>query len=111
MGYCLPLRFRMVGFRMIRWLSNMIQGFSCCLMCTTITTWVHGLLDQTHFQINHFSDCTKMEYQEFVNRYTMLYKDWMSYNIQQVGSQILAEQLSKLGDDYPEFLERFENEL
>jgi len=51
-----------------------------------------------------------MTYEVFKAQYTNLFEKMMAYSPSQVGSQIYAEKMSALSDEYPAFADRAENE-
>jgi hypothetical protein len=52
-----------------------------------------------------------MTYEEFKTLYINTFKTMMSYTPKEVGSQIYAEKLAKLSDDYPVWTELVESEI
>lgn len=52
-----------------------------------------------------------MTYEEFKVEYTKAFKAMMSYTPGQVGAGHFAEKMADLSDEYPEFEERFEEEM
>ena len=61
--------------------------------------------------INTNLKISKMDYQEFVAAYTKAFNNSMNYSPNEVGSTLYTEKMVDLADDYPEFLEKLENEL
>lgn len=53
----------------------------------------------------------EMTYQEFKIEYSRIFNIMMCYSPEEVGSEICAEKMATLADDYPEFTEKFEDEL
>ena len=51
-----------------------------------------------------------MTYSEFVTAYKLAFENCMNYRMDQIGSGIYIEEMAKLSDDYPLFMERFDAE-
>lgn len=52
-----------------------------------------------------------MNYKEFKVAYTEAFNNSMKYSPNEVGSTLYTNKMVDLADDYPEFLEKLENEL
>lgn len=50
-----------------------------------------------------------MSYEEFVTEYERALRDMMSYELHQVGSVHFCEKAAALADEYPEFMDRYDN--
>ena len=52
-----------------------------------------------------------MKYEEFAEKYAMLFEQYISYDSNQNGSWEYEEQLGELCDEYPEFDKRYQKEF
>ena len=50
-----------------------------------------------------------MSYEEFVVEYERALRAMMSYELNQVGSSYFCEKAANLADDYPEYMDRYDN--
>lgn len=50
-----------------------------------------------------------MSYEEFVNEYEQAIRNMLSYELNQIGSSYFCEKAANLADDYPEYMDRYDN--
>lgn len=53
----------------------------------------------------------KLTYDEFVKQFEEYWKMVSKYHPNEVGFQTFTEKMAVLGDEYPEYLEKYEDEL